>query len=260
MIMISDEIKNQLIAQDRGTGDLGEVESCSEINSTCNWLEKDTDAASYGTSTVIACTYISSDANDPLIITNASTTTLSITGEYGIATFNQLSYKFKDIETGESLTGSSWPPTDPRVIYMYELIEDPRANRDVTTVVEFLIEFDFSSIGTPPTSIAPTAITYNLYVDTVNQKAYRKDRISFIHGVRNYCFKKLKTELSATLSGELLGEPVPDAPATDYVNNNQQSNEQSTEDTTHSNVNYFSTQDGDTISTENSDLIILEQV
>ena len=224
MIMISDEIKYQLVAQDRGTGDLGEVGSCEEINSTCDWSEKGTDAASYGTSTVIGCTYISSDANDPLVITNASTTTLSITGEYGLATFNQVSYKFKDINPPyELFTGSGWPPpfkTRPPTdnpdlpnYHMYELIEDPRTNRDVTTVVEFLIEFDFSSIATPPALDIATSDTYNLYVDTVNEKAYRKDRISFVHTVRNYSFIKFKTELLASLSGELIGKTVlPDAP------------------------------------------------
>ena len=222
--MISDEIKAQLVAQDRGTGDLGEVGSCEEINSTCDWSEKDTDAANYGTSTVIGCTYISSDANDPLIITDASTTNLSITGEYGLATFNEVSYKFKDINPPyELFTGSGWPPTvvprHPSIdthlpnYHIYELIEDPRTNRDVTTIVEFLIEFDFSSIATPPTSIAPSASTYSLYVDTVNEKAYRKDRISFVHTVRNYSYVKFRTQLLDALSGELLGEPDPDAPA-----------------------------------------------
>ena len=203
--MISDEIKNQLVAQERTLSLLDLVGSCEPISEVCSWSAKANDASNYGTSTVIGCKYISSDVYDPSIVTNASTTDLYITGEYGLATFDQISYKFKDIETNEKLSGSGWPPTDPRVKYMYELIEDPRLNRDVTHTVEFIIEFDFSSLGTPPTSDIATSdpITYNVYVDSANQKAYRKDHVPFAHTVRNYSYRKFADELPAILSGTI---------------------------------------------------------
>ena len=213
--MISDEIKNQLVAQDRGTGDLGLVGSCESARAICTWSEQNTDAANYGTSTVVDIAHISTDVNDPSIETQVVGNSLFVLGEYGLATFDDISYKFNDINPPyESFTGSGWPPPfesrppednpDLPNYHVYELIEDSRTNRDVTRVVEFLIEFDFSSIGTPPVSDTATSdpITYNLYVDTANQKAYRKDRISFAHTVRNYSFRKFTTELEAVTSGE----------------------------------------------------------
>ena len=80
---------------------------------------------------------------------------------------------------------------------MFELIQDPRKNIDVKTVVEFIIEFDFSDLLVSSSSPSPTASELgiitddNLYVDEENQKAYRKDRIEFIQTVRNYGYKKL---------------------------------------------------------------------
>jgi len=215
--MISDEIKNQLVAQDRGTGDLGLVGSCENARAICTWSEQSTDAANYGTSTVVDITHISVDIDDPSIETEVFGNSLFILCEYGLATFDDISYKFKDINSqnhDETFTDSGWPPPfqsrppadnpDLPNYHIYKLIEDPKQNRDVTHVVEFLIEFDFSSIGTPPVSDTATSdpITYNLYVDTVNEKAYRKDRISFVHTVRNYSFRKFTTELAAVTSGE----------------------------------------------------------
>lgn len=213
--MISDEIKNQLVAQDRGTGDLGEVGSCENARAICTWSEQSSDAANYGTSTVVDITHISADVDDPSIETEVFGNSLFVLGEYGLSTFDDISYKFKDINPPyEYFTGSGWPPPfesrpptdDPHLpnYNVLELIEDSRTNRDVTRVVEFLIEFDFSSISTPPVLDIATSnpITYNLYVDTVNEKAYRKDRISFVHTVRNYSFRKFTTELAAVTSGE----------------------------------------------------------
>jgi len=213
--MISDEIKNQLVPQDRGTGDLGLVGSCENARVVCTWSEQSTDAANYGTSTVTSVTYISTDVNDPSIETQAIGNSLYILGEYGLSTFDDISYEYKNINPPyENFTGSGWPPPfesrppadnpDLPNYHIYKLIEDSRTNRDVTHVVEFCIEFDFSSLGSPPTSDIVTSdpITYNLYVDTTNQKAYRRDRISFVHTVRNYSFRKFTTELAAVASGE----------------------------------------------------------
>lgn len=219
--MISNEIKNQLVAQDRGTGDLGLVGSCENARAICTWSEQSTDAASYGTSTVVDITYISTDVNDPSIETQAFGNSLFILGEYGLSTFPDISYKYKNINPPrEAFNGSGWPPPfkprppldNPHLpnYHIHELGEDSRQNRDVTHVVEFLIEFDFSSIGTPPTSNIATSdpITYNLYVDTVNEKAYRKDRISFVNTVRNYSFRKFTSELLAVVSGESVTIPA----------------------------------------------------
>ncbi len=185
-IMISDEIKNKLIAQPRGLGDLGEIATFDPLNEICSWSPKDTDSADYGDSTVIDCKLISS-SNDPCVIHSCSSTQVILSGEYGLSTFDRLSYKYKNIETNEIFEVKGCPdPADPRTKYMFELIQDPRQNIDVKTVVEFLIEFDFSGL----TELG-TITDDNLYVDEENKKVYRKDRIEFIQTVRNYGYKKL---------------------------------------------------------------------
>lgn len=196
-IMISDEIKNKLIAQPRGLGDLGEIATFDPLNEVCSWSPKDTDSADYGDSTVIDCKLISSN-NDPCVIRSCSSTQVVLSGEYSLSTFDQLAYKYKDIETNEIFEVKGCPdPADPRTKYMFELIQDPRQNIDVKTVVEFLIEFDFSSLLVSSSSPSPTVAELgiitddNLYVDEENQKAYRKDRIQFIQTVRNYGHRKL---------------------------------------------------------------------
>ena len=186
-IMISDEIKNKLIAQPRGLGDLGEIATFDPLNEVCSWSPKDTDSADYGDSTVIGCKLISS-SNDPCVIRSCSSTQVILSGEYGLSTFDRLAYKYKDIETNEIFEVKGCPdPADPRTKYMFELIQDPRQNIDVKTVVEFLIEFDFSGRAGELGIITDD----NLYVDEENKKVYRKDRIEFIQTVRNYGYKKL---------------------------------------------------------------------
>jgi len=185
--MISDEIKNKLIAQPRGLGDLGEIATFDPLNEVCSWSPKDTDSADYGDSTVIGCKLISS-SNDPCVIRSCSSTQVILSGEYGLSTFDRLAYKYKDIETNEIFEVKGCPdPADPRTKYMFELIQDPRQNIDVKTVVEFLIEFDFSGRAGELGIITDD----NLYVDEENKKVYRKDRIEFIQTVRNYGYKKL---------------------------------------------------------------------
>jgi len=195
--MISDEIKNNLTAQLRGLGDLGEIGTFDPLNEICSWSPKDTDSADYGDSTVIDCKIISS-SNDPCVRYSCSSTQVILSGEYGFSTFDRLAYKYKDIETNEIFEVKGCPdPCDPHTKYMFELIQDPRKNIDVKIVVEFIIEFDFSSLLESSSSPNPIAeelgiITDdNLYVDEENQKAYRKDRIEFIQTVRNYGYKKL---------------------------------------------------------------------
>ena len=143
-IMISDEIKKQMIAQPRGLADLGEIGTFDTFKEVCSWTPKDTDRANYGDSTVIGCKIISS-SNDPCVIRSRSSTQVILSGEYSLSTFDRLAYKYKDIETNEIFEVKGCPdPCDPRTKYMFELIQDPRKNIDVKTVVEFIIEFDFS--------------------------------------------------------------------------------------------------------------------
>ena len=196
-IMISDEIKKQMIAQPRGLADLGEIGTFDTFKEVCSWTPKDTDRANYGDSTVIGCKIISS-SNDPCVIRSRSSTQVILSGEYSLSTFDRLAYKYKDIETNEIFEVKGCPdPCDPRTKYMFELIQDPRKNIDVKTVVDFIIEFDFSGLLESSSSPNPTAAELgiitddNLYVDEENQKAYRKDRIEFIQTVRNYGYKKL---------------------------------------------------------------------
>ena len=212
--MISDEIINALVPQPRGIGDLGELGTFQSINSQCVWLPKDTDEASYDIFSVIGCELVSSTSNDPLVIKTTTSSQVNLSGEYGLATFDRLSYEFKDINTNETFKMSGWPPTDPRAKYMFKLNQDPRTGRELEYAVDFVIEFDYSALLISPPSSPPTPdptaedlgiITdiassnptmYNFYVDSDNDKAYRKDRVTFTQFVRNYSFSRLTSELA----------------------------------------------------------------
>tara|TARA_R110002167_G_scaffold364697_1_gene587117 strand:+ start:2997 stop:3647 length:651 start_codon:yes stop_codon:yes gene_type:complete len=212
--MISQDTINQLVHQNRGVGDLGELQTFENINSQCVWLPKDTDGANYNLSSVIGCELVSSTSNDPLVVKTTTSSQVNLTGEYGLGTFDQLSYEFKDIDTNEKFVGSGWPPTDLRAKYMFKLNQDPRSSRELDYVVDFVIEFDYSallvSLPSSPITPDPTAedlgiitdiassnpIAYNFYVDSDNNKAYRKDRIRFTQFIRNFSFSKLTSELA----------------------------------------------------------------
>ena len=212
--MISDEIINALVPQPRGVGDLGELGTFQSVNSQCVWLPKDTDEANYDLSSVIGCELVSSTSNDPLVIKTTTSSQVNLSGEYGLATFDRLSYEFKDINTNETFKMSGWPPTDPRAKYMFKLNQDPRTGRELEYAVDFVIEFDYSALLISPPSSPPTPdptaedlgiITdiassnptmYNFYVDSDNDKAYRKDRVTFTQFVRNYSFSRLTSELA----------------------------------------------------------------
>jgi len=199
--MITEEIMNSLVPQERGISDLGENGTFESIDLSCSWIERDNDQLEYGIPTVINCQFISADVNDPSIIKSVNSTEVKLSGEYGLSTFDQLSYEFKDIETNETFKKSGWPPTDPRVKYMYKLNQDPRETRDVNYVVDFVVEFDMSELEEPlETIIANTnPLSYTLYVD--GDFAYRKDRVIFNQTVRNYTFRKLAIELKNFLEG-----------------------------------------------------------
>ena len=221
--MISEEIMNQLVPQVRGGqsgfGDLGEVGSLSlrvkvpkPLDDECVWIAKDTDFDDYGESTVIKCEFISTNVNDPYVIKTVDDTKLTLTGEYGLATFDKLSYEFKDIVTNETFKVTGWPPTDPRAKYMFKFEEDSRRSRLVEYVVDYVIEFNLSPLlaVSPPTTLEELDIitdvattdplTYNFYVDEVNEKAYRRDRVKFVQLVRNYSFRALGEEIAKAVS------------------------------------------------------------
>jgi len=221
--MISEELINQLAPQLRGGqsgfGDLGEVGSLSlrvkvpkPLDDECVWIAKDTDFDDYGESTVIKCEFISTNVNDPYVIKTVDDTKLTLTGEYGLATFDKLSYEFKDIVTNEIFKVTGWPPTDPRAKYMFKFEEDSRRSRLVEYVVDYVIEFNLSPLlaVSPPTTLEELDIitdvattdplTYNFYVDEVNEKAYRRDRVKFVQLVRNYSFRALGEEIAKAVS------------------------------------------------------------
>jgi hypothetical protein len=218
--MISEELINQLVPQVRGGqsgfGDLGEVGSLGlrakvpePLDDECVWIAKDTDFNDYGESTVIKCEFISTDVDDPYVIKTVDDTKLTLTGEYGLATFDRLSYEFKDIVTNETFKVTGWPPTDPRAKYMFKFEEDPRRSRLVEYVVDYVIEFVLD-LDSPPktleeleirTDVATTdPLTYNFYVDEDNEKAYRRDRVKFVQLVRNYSFRALGEEIAKVVS------------------------------------------------------------
>ena len=199
--MITEEIMNSLVPQERGISDLGENGTFESINLSCSWIERDNDQLEYGIPTVIDCQFISADINDPSIIKSVNSTEMSLTGEYGLSTFDQLSYEFKDIETNEIFKESGWPPTDPRAKYIFKLQQDPRDNRDVNYIVDFVIEFNMSELKEPLETIVSNAnpLMYTVYVD--GDCAYRKDRITFNQTVRNYTFRKLESEFKNVITG-----------------------------------------------------------
>jgi hypothetical protein len=195
--MIDENIMNQLVPQERGLSDLGEAGTFDALNVDCVWIEKDTDANELGIPEVIGCSLVSTSADDPLLITNVvNDSLLNVSGEYGLASFDQLTYQYKDIDTNEHFTGYSWPPEDPRAKWMYKLDIDPRATRDFEFVVDFIVKFDASAVEVPPVSQGD----YDLYVSGTN--AYRRDRVTFVQTVRNYTFRKLSSELYQFFHGD----------------------------------------------------------
>ena len=195
--MISDEIIANLVPQSRGIGDdLSDVGSFSDLNNSAYWTPKDNDEAELGPSNVVGCIFVSTSNNDPGIIPSVvNNEYFNIKGQYGLTTFDQISYEFTDIETNETFKKKGWPPDDPRAKYMFKLNIDPRDTVDVDWYVDFIVEFDISALIPPIFSDIATTnpTTYNLYVEGTN--AYRRDRVNFIQTVRNYSFLKISPEL-----------------------------------------------------------------
>ena len=64
--MITEEIMNSLVPQERGISDLGENGTFESINLFCGWVERDNDQSEYGTPSVINCQFISVDVDGHL--------------------------------------------------------------------------------------------------------------------------------------------------------------------------------------------------
>ena len=192
--MISDEIIANLVPFERGIGDdLGEIGSFEEFSISVSWLPRDNDETEIGPSTVVKCMITSFSVKDSRVnLKIVNDTQFNISGEYTLETFDRLSYEFKDIETNETFKMQGWPPTDPRTEYMYKLNLDPRESVENRIVLDYIIEFDVSAYT--PLELISLKSNELYYVD--GTKAYRRDRVDYIHFVRNYSHRRLGRELA----------------------------------------------------------------
>lgn len=178
------------------------------------WSPKETDAATLGTPTVIFVGNVSPDLIDTNLIIEIDTQTQSIhlSGFYGFDSFPNVTYKFKNTDytpstldsppdlsspiiPGEAppeaiISGSGLPLpfNHPYFNSLFEIKIDPTLTQDYNYSVDFIVEFDYSALGVSPSTITTddSPEKYQLYVDTVEQKAYRKDRFVFNQTVRNF--------------------------------------------------------------------------
>lgn len=178
------------------------------------WSPKETDAATLGTPTVIFVGNVTPDLIDTDLIIEIDTQTQSVhlSGFYGFDSFPNITYKFKNTDyrpstldsppdlsspiiPGEAppeaiISGSGLPlPFDhPYFNSLFEIKIDPTLTQDYNYSVDFIVEFDYSALGVSPSTITTddSPEKYQLYVDTVEQKAYRKDRFVFNQTVRNF--------------------------------------------------------------------------
>ncbi len=178
------------------------------------WSPKETDVATLGTPTVIFVGNVTPDLIDTDLIIEIDTQTQSVhlSGFYGFDSFPNVTYKFKNTDyrpstldsppdlsspiiPGEAppeaiISGSGLPlPFDhPYFNSLFEIKIDPTLTQDYNYSVDFIVEFDYSALGASPSTITTddSPEKYQLYVDTVEQKAYRKDRFVFNQTVRNF--------------------------------------------------------------------------
>tara|TARA_R110002153_G_scaffold63253_1_gene169824 strand:- start:1842 stop:2708 length:867 start_codon:yes stop_codon:yes gene_type:complete len=192
------------------------------------WSPKTTDAASLGTPTVIFVGNVSSDLIDSDLILTIDTQTQSVhlSGFYGFDSFPNVTYKFKNTDytpstldsppdlsspiiPGEAppeaiISGSGLPlPFNNKYFNsLFEIKIDPTLTRDYNYSVDFIVEFDYSSLSiAAPSTITnnDSPETYQLYVDTVGQKAYRKDRFVFNQTVRNFTGEQIGSLLRTAI-------------------------------------------------------------
>jgi len=161
---LSNEIIAQLSPQDRGISfpvdssspdiAIDEVSTFDTIApsmaSKCLWKPKSDDIANFGDPTVIRCELITATFFDSEVTrTIINNQVLELTGQYGFDSFPNVTYKFKDTEKNEIISGSGLPfPADNE--YFKNLIEfgiDERSNRDIFYTVDFVVEFDYAQIA-----------------------------------------------------------------------------------------------------------------
>jgi hypothetical protein len=183
------------------------------VASRCQWKAKADDIANLGDPTVIQCELIAATTLDPNVSREiVNNQILELGGFYGFDSFPNVTYKFKNTDyrpstldsppelsspiiPGEAppeaiISGSGLPLpfNHPYFNSLFEIKIDPTLTRDYNYSVDFIVEFDYSSLDTAPSTITndDSPETYQLYVDTVEQKAYRKDRFVFNQTVRNF--------------------------------------------------------------------------
>ena len=224
---ISAENKSKLAINDRGISfpinndtppqprdEVSTFNTTESEESELVWSPKETDAATLGTPTVIFVGNVSPDLIDTDLIIEIDTQTQSVhlSGFYGFDSFPNITYKFKNTDytpstldsppdlsspiiPGEAppeaiISGSGLPLpfNHPYFNSLFEIKIDPTLTRDYNYSVDFIVEFDYSSLDTAPSTITndDSPETFQLYVDTVEQKAYRKDRFVFNQTVRNF--------------------------------------------------------------------------
>ena len=224
---ISAENKSKLAINDRGISfpinndtppqprdEVSTFNTTESEESELVWSPKETDATTLGTPTVIFVGNVSPDLIDTDLIIEIDTQTQSVhlSGFYGFDSFPNVTYKFKNTDyrpstldsppdlsspiiPGEAppeaiISGSGLPlPFDqPYFNSLFEIKIDPTLTQDYNYSVDFIIEFDYSSLDTAPSTITndDSPEKFQLYVDTVEQKAYRKDRFVFNQTVRNF--------------------------------------------------------------------------
>lgn len=182
------------------------------------WSPKATDAASLGTPTVIFVGNVSSDLIDSDLILTIDTQTQSVhlSGFYGFDSFPNVTYKFKNtdlLDSPEAIISGSGLPLPFNNKYFNSLFEikiDPTLTRDYNYSVDFIVEFDYSSLSiAAPSTITnnDSPETYQLYVDTVGQKAYRKDRFVFNQTVRNFTGDQIGSLLRDAITKASLNSP-----------------------------------------------------
>ena len=178
-------------SEGRKVDEVGSFNTVTSAESELVWAPKETDAATLGTPNVIGVGPISADIIDSELIITIHPQTVRLSGRYGFDTFHNITYSFKVPTTNDSpqssvVTKTGFPIVlDPNLKNLMSCAIDPRETRDVNYTVDFIVEFDYSSL-TPPSTVTNSDGTYQLYVDSAAEKAYRKDRFVFNQTIRNF--------------------------------------------------------------------------
>lgn len=187
-------------SEGRKVDEVGSFNTVTSAESELVWAPKETDAATLGTPNVIGVGPISADILDSELIITIHPQTVRLSGRYGFDTFHNITYSFKVPTTNDSpqssvVTKTGFPIVlDPNLKNLMSCAIDTRETRDANYTVDFIVEFDYSSPldsppnspFTPPSTVTNSDGTYQLYVDSAEEKAYRKDRFVFNQTIRNF--------------------------------------------------------------------------